>query len=96
MIATFLSVQRLPAEGEKPERFQIGFLDAEERSWSVWMKTDPSEVDLGIALAAVTLIAANPEKASQMGFISADDVTKATEARNQMRLLRGATPERKM
>lgn len=96
MIASFLSVQRLPAEGEKPERFQIGFLDSEERSWSVWLKTDPSSEDLGIALAAMTIIASNPEKAAQMGFITLESFQQATEARNQMRLLRGATPERKM
>lgn len=96
MIASFLSVQRLQAEDTKPERFQIGFLDSEERSWSVWVKTDPSAEDLGIALAAMTMIALNPEKAAQMGFIAPGDVEQANEARNQMRLLRGKTPERTM
>lgn len=96
MIVSFLSVQRLPAEGDKPERFQIGFLDSEERSWAVWLKTNPTSEDLGVALAAMTIIAANPEKAAQMGFISMEAFQQATEARNQMRLLRGATPERKM
>ena len=96
MIASFLSVQRLPADTEKPERFQIGFMDSEERSWSVWMKADPDEAGLATTLAAISMIALNPEKAAEMGFITEEDVRLANEARNRNRLIRGMTPERKM
>lgn len=96
MIVDFIAVAKREADVDKPERWEVAFVDRRGCSWFVYWPVNATADEILRALSGAALIAGDAEKAVKVGIITRAAVDANNDALRRRQLTASMTPKREM